>query len=207
MAINFLDNIQLNQNQILGVRIENVTSDPSSGNGGDIIFNSTSKKLKYYDGTTPFNASGWITLSASDPYGSWTLQGDSGTNQSITADTTVDWAGGTGISTATTNNTLTITNTKPFDSLTLGASAGNESTISNNGNINILAGTGITTTGNGSGNVTIAATGSGSMSSFTVSADSGSDITVSNAETLQIVAGGNTNTTAASNKRKHYLER
>ena len=62
MAINFLDNIQLNQNQILGARIENVTSDPSSANGGDIIFNSTSGKLKYYDGTSPFSAAGWISL-------------------------------------------------------------------------------------------------------------------------------------------------
>lgn len=62
MAINFLDNVQFNQNQLLGARIENVTSDPSSANGGDIIFNSTSGKLKYYDGTNPFNASGWISL-------------------------------------------------------------------------------------------------------------------------------------------------
>jgi len=62
MAINFLDNIQLNQNQILGARIENVTSDPTSANGGDIIFNSTTGKLKYYDGTTPFSSAGWISL-------------------------------------------------------------------------------------------------------------------------------------------------
>ena len=58
MAINFLDNIQLNQNQLLGVRIENVTSNPAKelANGGDIIFNSTDKKLKYY------NESSWISL-------------------------------------------------------------------------------------------------------------------------------------------------
>ena len=42
MAINFLDNIQLNQNQLLGARIENTTTDPGTANGGDIIFNSTS---------------------------------------------------------------------------------------------------------------------------------------------------------------------
>ena len=58
MAINFLDNLQLNQNQLLGARLENVTSDPSAGtaSGGDIIFNSTSKKLKY------FNETSWISL-------------------------------------------------------------------------------------------------------------------------------------------------
>ena len=62
MAINFLDNIQLNQNQLLGARIENVTSDPSTANGGDIIFNSTTGVLKYYDGTFPFSSAGWISL-------------------------------------------------------------------------------------------------------------------------------------------------
>ena len=56
MAINFLDNIQLNQNQLLGARLENVTSDPGSALGGDIIFNSTSNILKYYNG------SAWISL-------------------------------------------------------------------------------------------------------------------------------------------------
>ena len=56
MAINFLDNIQLNQNQLLGARIENTTTDPGTANGGDIIFNSTSNILKYYNGT------GWISL-------------------------------------------------------------------------------------------------------------------------------------------------
>ena len=58
MAINFLDNIQLNQNQLLGARLENVTSDPGSALGGDIIFNSTSNILKYYNG------SAWISLTA-----------------------------------------------------------------------------------------------------------------------------------------------
>ncbi len=58
MAINFLDNLQLNQNQLLGARLVNVTSDPSTGtaSGGDIIFNSTSKKLKY------FNETNWVSL-------------------------------------------------------------------------------------------------------------------------------------------------
>ena len=58
MAINFLDNIQLNQNQLLGARLENVTSDPGTALGGDIIFNSTSNVLKYYNGT------GWISLTS-----------------------------------------------------------------------------------------------------------------------------------------------
>jgi hypothetical protein len=99
MAINFLDNIQLNQNQILGARIENVTSDPSSANGGDIIFNSTTGTLKYYDGTSPFSSSGWISLTADTGMTSWTLAADSGTNETISDGTEVGFIGGTGIST------------------------------------------------------------------------------------------------------------
>ena len=44
-----------------------------------------------------------------DNYVDWKLQGDSGTNQDITKQTIVDFAGGTKISTATTTDTLTIT--------------------------------------------------------------------------------------------------
>ncbi len=100
MAINFLDNIQLNQNQILGARIENVTSDPTSANGGDIIFNSSTGTLKYYDGTSPFSAAGWISLTA-DTQGmvNWTLGADSGNNETISNGNEVGFTGGTGIST------------------------------------------------------------------------------------------------------------
>jgi hypothetical protein len=70
MAINFLDNLDLNGNQLLNARIQNLSSDPTSANAGDIIFNTTSNKLKYYDGTTPFNASGWIDPSAGN-YTKW----------------------------------------------------------------------------------------------------------------------------------------
>tara|TARA_R110002020_G_scaffold463609_1_gene683736 strand:- start:76 stop:1518 length:1443 start_codon:yes stop_codon:yes gene_type:complete len=100
MAINFLDNIQLNQNQILGARIENVTSDPTSANGGDIIFNSTSGKLKYYNGASPFSSSGWIALEANTQgMVNWVLGADSGSNETISNSSEVGFTGGTGIST------------------------------------------------------------------------------------------------------------
>ena len=62
MAINFLDNLDLNGNQLLNGRIQNLSSDPTSASAGDIIYNTTQNKLKYYDGTSPFSASGWISL-------------------------------------------------------------------------------------------------------------------------------------------------
>ncbi len=103
MAINFLDNIQLNQNQILGARIENVTSDPSTGsaNSGDIIYNSTSNLLKYFNGTS------WIDPSAGS-YIDWRYQADTGLAQVVQTGNTVDFGGSGGISTSAGTGALTI---------------------------------------------------------------------------------------------------
>jgi len=188
MAVKFLDNLDLADNQLLNARLENIASDPGSANAGDIIYNSTSNLFKYYNGSS------WVDPTASGGFTSWTVQGDSGSNQAITNGTTVDWAGGTGITTATTTNTLTITNSLPFNSLTLASTTGSNSTISNSGTITLAAGSGITTTNNGSGQVTIAATGSGSMSSFTLTGDSGSNQTISDSDTLDVAGGTNIST-------------
>ena len=123
----------------------------------------------------------------------WTVTADSGGSVTVGDGQTVDWAGGTGITTAYStpsgNRTVTITNSLPFNSLTLASTTGSNSTISNSGTITIAAGTGITTTNDASGTVTIAATGSGSMSSFTAAGDSGSNQTISDGNTLTIAGG------------------
>ena len=80
MAINFLDNLDLNDNQLLNARLQNLASDPTQAKAGDIIFNTTSGKLKYYDGTSPFSAAGWIDPSAGD-YTKWIFS--EGTNFDI----------------------------------------------------------------------------------------------------------------------------
>lgn len=46
MAINFLNNVNLNKNQLEQARIENLATDPTSGVLGQIIFNTTSNVLK-----------------------------------------------------------------------------------------------------------------------------------------------------------------
>lgn len=52
MAIKFVTNIDLNQNQIINGKFEVVASDPSTGNfEGRLIYNSTEKTFKVYDGT------------------------------------------------------------------------------------------------------------------------------------------------------------
>ena len=293
MAVKFLDNLDLNDNQLLNARLENLASDPGSGNAGDIIFNTTSNIMKYYNGsdwislTADTNFDNWIlsdgsssttitsgatvaisqgvgmtttldtrtitvslneatstvrggielfsdtdqsvaansvTTTASRTYGlqlnsagqgvvnvpwtdtsgmtSWTVTADSGGSVTVGDGQTVDWAGGTGITTAYStpsgNRTVTITNARPFNNLTLASTTGSNSTISDQGTITIAAGTGITTTNNASGTVTIAATGSGSMSSFTVAGDSGSNQTISDGNTLTITGGTGIDTAASA---------
>ena len=293
MAVKFLDNLDLNDNQLLNARLENLASDPGSANAGDVIFNTTSNVMKYYNGsdwislTADTNFDNWIlsdgsssttitsgatvaiaqgvgmtttldtrtitvslneatstvrggielfsdtdqsvaansvTTTASRTYGlqlnsagqgvvnvpwtdtdttmTWTVTADSGGSVSVGDGQTVDWAGGTGITTAYStpsgNRTVTITNARPFNNLTLASTTGSNSTISDQGTITIAAGTGITTTNNASGTVTIAATGSGSMSSFTVAGDSGSNQTISDGNTLTITGGTGIDTAASA---------
>ena len=58
MAIKFLDNIDLVNNQLTNVSLQQLSNDPS-GFEGQIIYNTTSNVLKYYDG------SAWIGLDGS----------------------------------------------------------------------------------------------------------------------------------------------
>ena len=157
----------------------------------------------YTSANITVNAQGQITAASDGGAGtmtSWTLSGDSGTNQTISDGNTVDIAGGTGISTAASaTDTLTVTNTLPFNSITLASTSGSDSTISNSGTITIAAGANITTTNNGSGQVTIAYTGgTGSMSSFTLAGDSGSSQTISNGNTLTVAGSTGIDTVAGA---------
>ena len=100
MAINFLDNIDLNGNQLIDARLEVLASDPGSANAGDIIYNSTSNVFKYYNG------SAWVDPSTGS-YTKWILNGDNATTQDIIDSAQVLFAGGTGISTATSSSSAT----------------------------------------------------------------------------------------------------
>ena len=130
---------------------------------------------------------------------SWTLSGDSGSNQTVSDVNTVDIAGGTGISTAASaTDTLTVTNTLPFNSITLAASSGSNATIVNQGAIVLTAGANISTTSNGGGQVTIAYTGgTGTMSSWTLS-DGSNTQSITNGNTVTVSGGVGVDSTVSA---------
>ena len=103
MAINFLDNVQINQNQLLGARLQVETADAniSSPVSGQIIYNSATNLFKYYNGTD------WIDPSAGT-YTGWTITGDSGTTANVTSGSGVDFVGGLGITTTSNGFNLSI---------------------------------------------------------------------------------------------------
>ena len=106
MAISFLDNVTLGDNQLQNVVIQVLASDPT-GVTGKLIYNSTSNVLKYYNG------SGWISLTADTGMTSWTVTADNGSSVTVGDGQTVDWAGGQGITTAysTPSGNRTVTTT------------------------------------------------------------------------------------------------
>ena len=87
MAIRFLDNLNLEENQLLNTSLQQVASDPT-GFTGQIIFNTTSNTFKYYSG------SAWIELDGSgDISGVTAGTGLSGGGTSGTVTVSVDYLG------------------------------------------------------------------------------------------------------------------
>ena len=104
MPINFLDNVEFNQNQLLGARLQNesAVSGISSPVIGQILYETSTNKFKYYGVTSGAPAGTWIDVSEG---GAWILKGDDNVARSVAAGNTVTFAGGTGMSTTTTSPT------------------------------------------------------------------------------------------------------
>ena len=135
------------------------------------------------------------TVPASDNYVKWVLEGDSGTDLNVTSNTTADFAGGTGITTATTATGMTITNSGVTSNVAgtgINVSGATGAvTITNTGVTEVAAGTGISVSGS-TGSVTITNTSTNTDARYALSVGAVS----SNESTLSLLgtAGGSTTT-------------
>lgn len=158
MAIKYLvgldidGNIELNSNQIKEVRIDNLSADPT-GSAGRIYYNTSSTKLRYYNG------SAWNDLSsATDTNTTYDLSGVGSTNgtagvrlagsDGTNDDVIITGAGTVGVTRS--GNTLTVTGTD--------SAAG---TVTN-----VLGGTGVTVTGTSTVTPTVNITYSGTANAI-----------------------------------------
>ena len=62
MAINFLNTVDLNKNQLNNAVIQNLASDPASGEVGQIIFNTAADTLKQYVADVGTGSPGWVEV-------------------------------------------------------------------------------------------------------------------------------------------------
>ena len=196
MAISFLDNVTLGDNQLQNVVIQILASDPT-GVTGKLIYNSTSNVLKYYNG------SGWISLTADttlptatkDTIGGVKLFSD--TTQTVAASTVSSTTSRTyGIQFNSTDQMVVNvpwTDTTTTVELNFDASDGSSSQVNNNGTMLFAQGTGITTTGDDSGTLTI--TNSKPFNGLTLASTTGGNSTIANSGTITIAAGAGITTT------------
>jgi len=99
MAINYLSSIDLNKNEVQNGVIHVLATAPSNPVEGQIYYNSTDKKLLFFDGTNWIDASGDIKSVTTTTTGTLTVTDPNGPNPSIATVTAAVTNGGTALAT------------------------------------------------------------------------------------------------------------
>jgi len=204
MAISFLDNVTLGNNQLQNVVIQLLGSDPT-GVTGKLIYNSTSNILKYYNG------SGWISLTADTKLSTATASIIGGvklfsdTDQSVTANAVTATASRTYGVQFNSSDQMVVNvpwvDTQGMVNWVLQGDTGSNQTIGNGNIVDWTGGTGISTVAASAGVPKLTITNTKPFDSITLKATTGVDSIIANSGTVTIAAGaGITTTNDASGK-------
>jgi len=99
MAIKYLNNLDLNKNQLQQAVIQTASSDPSSPVAGQIYYNTTDNVLKFYNGTAFVSAGGDLTAITSATAGQLTIANGTGPIPTLTVVTGAVANAGTALAT------------------------------------------------------------------------------------------------------------
>ena len=144
MAINFLNDIDLNQNEAFHLVLENQANDTAAGTpvDGQMYYDTGTNAVKVGEGGA------WVALAASSGAGtvtSITLGADSGSGTAITTSGTFTFSGGTNVTTSVSGTTVTINSSDQYSgtvtSVAVAAGTGDRA------GLEVVSGSPITTSG------------------------------------------------------------
>ena len=99
MAIKYLNNLDLNKNQLQQAVIQTASSDPSSPVAGQIYYNTTDNVIKFYNGSAFVSAGGDLTAITSSTTDQLTIANGTGPIPALTVVTAAVANNGTGLAT------------------------------------------------------------------------------------------------------------
>ena len=99
MAIKYLNNLDLNKNQLQQAVIQTASSDPSSPVAGQIYYNTTDNVIKFYNGSAFVSAGGDLTAITSATTDQLTIANGTGPIPALTVVTGAVTNGGTALAT------------------------------------------------------------------------------------------------------------
>jgi hypothetical protein len=154
MAINFLNNISLNKNQLEQARIENLAADPGSGVSGQIYFNTVSNVLKIYDGTIWKEVGGGV-ITIDTANSTFINLVDSGTAEDPILTASLSATGTPSSSTFLRGDNTWAATPNQYTGWSLAGNTGTTQTINSGDTASILGGTAISTVASATDTITI----------------------------------------------------
>jgi hypothetical protein len=154
MAINFLNNISLNKNQLEQARIENLASDPASGVSGQIYFNTVSNVLKIYNGTIWKEVGGGV-ITIDTANSTFINLVDSGTAEDPILTASLSATGTPSSSTFLRGDNTWAATPNQYTGWSLAGNTGTTQTINSGDTASILGGTAISTVASATDTITI----------------------------------------------------